>query len=78
MTFIPIIIIMHIHDWYHSNVPGIHYVHNTNYNIHGAFPLLFLSPCYFPFVPLFDPFYILGTLLAVTGSVHLGHRLLVN
>ncbi len=40
-------------------------------------------PCFFPllaapFVPLSDHFYLLGTLLAVTGSVHLGLRLLVN
>ncbi len=25
---------------------------NTDYNIHGAFPLLFASPCRFPFAPL--------------------------
>ncbi len=31
-----------------------------------------------PFVPLSNLFYLLGTLLAVTGSVHLGLRLLVN
>jgi hypothetical protein len=69
---------MHIYNWYHSNVPGIHSVHNINYNIHGALPLLFLSPCCLPFVPLSGPFYLLGTLLAVTGFVHLGLRLLVN
>jgi hypothetical protein len=26
-TFIPAIIIMHIYNWYHSNVTGLHYVH---------------------------------------------------
>jgi hypothetical protein len=36
--------------------------------IHGMFLLL-------PFAP---PLYLLGTLLAVTGSVHLVPRLLVN
>jgi hypothetical protein len=37
---------------------------------------LLLSPLAdFPLSPLF---YLLGTLLAVTGSVHLGLRLLVN
>jgi hypothetical protein len=57
---------------------------DTDYNrlqcttIHGVFPLLL-----FPFAdsflpPLSAPFYLLGTLLAVTGSVHLGLRLLVN
>jgi hypothetical protein len=48
---------------------------NTDYNIHGAFPLLFCLPL---LIPLCSPFYLLGTLLAVTGSVHLGLRLLVN
>jgi hypothetical protein len=36
------------------------------------------SPCWLPFAPPSTPFYLLGTLLAVTGSVHLGLRLLVN
>jgi hypothetical protein len=31
-----------------------------------------------PLVPLYNPLHLLGTLLAVTGSVHLGLRLLVN
>jgi hypothetical protein len=49
-----------------------HYKHsfiytNTDYSVHDAFPLL----------PLL-PFHLLGTLLAVTGSVHPGLRLLVN
>jgi hypothetical protein len=51
---------------------------NTGYNIHGTFPLLFLPvliPLCSPFWPLFT---YLETLLAVTGSVHLGLRLLVN
>jgi hypothetical protein len=51
---------------------------NTDYNIHGAIPLLFVSPCWFPFAPLSSPLYLPGTLRAVTGSVHLGLRLLVN
>jgi hypothetical protein len=29
-------------------------------------------------LPFLTPLYLLGTLLAVTGSVHLGLRLLVN
>ncbi len=33
---------------------------NTDYNIHGAIPLLFISPCWFPFAPLSDPLYLLG------------------
>ncbi len=51
---------------------------NTDYNIHGAIPLLFISPCWFPFAPFSSPLYLLGTLLAVTGSVHLGLSLLAN
>jgi hypothetical protein len=40
---------------------------------------LLLSPLAgFPLSPLLAPLYLLGTLLAVTGSVHLGLRLLVN
>ncbi len=44
-------------------------------------PLAFISPCWLCFVPLCPlstPFYLLGNLLAGTGSVHLGPRLLVN
>ncbi len=37
-------------------------------------PCLTVSPCWFPLLP----FHLLRTLLAVTGSVHLGLRLLVN
>jgi hypothetical protein len=43
---------------------------NMDYNMHGAIPLLFL--------PLLIPFTYLETLLAVTGSIHPGLRLLVN
>jgi hypothetical protein len=28
---------------------------NTGYNMHGTFPLLFNSPCWFPFAPLSNP-----------------------
>ncbi len=48
------------------------------YNYTWRIPLAFVSPCQFPFLPLCAPFYLLGTLLAVTGIVHLGLRLLVN
>ncbi len=41
-------------------------------------PLVFYSPCWIPFVPFLCSLYLLRTLLAVTGSVHLGLRLLVN
>jgi hypothetical protein len=50
--------------------------------VHGAFPLLctpLAGPLLlFSFVPFLTPFYLLGTLLAVTGSVHLSPRLFVN
>ncbi len=48
------------------------------YNYTWRIPLAFISPCRFPFVSPLPPPYLLGTLLAVTGSVHLGLRLLVN
>ncbi len=41
-------------------------------------PLLFTPLANSPLFPFLTPFYLLGTLLAVTGSVHLGLRLLVN
>ncbi len=66
---------MHIYNWYHSNVTGIHYVHELGYNIHGTFPLLFSPLVDSLFAPLST---YLETLLAVTGSVHLVPRLLVN
>jgi hypothetical protein len=73
-----------MHNWYHSNVSSILYTHGHRLQcitIHGAFPLL-LSPLADsplpPFCSPFNPFYLLGTLLAVTGSVHLGLRLLAN
>ncbi len=51
---------------------------NIDYNLHGAFPLLYILPCWFPLLPFLTPFHLLGALLAVTGAVHLGLRLLVN
>ncbi len=81
-TFIPIIIIMYIHNWHHSNVSSILLCTRTQITIYMAHsPCFFFSPCWFSFVSLCSPFtlfYLLGTLLAVTGSVHLGLRLLVN
>ncbi len=41
------------------------------YNYTWRIPLALISPCWFPL-------YLLGTLLAVTGIVHLSPRLLVN
>jgi hypothetical protein len=51
---------------------------NIDYNIHGAICLLFIPLAELIFAPSSNPLYLLGTLLAVTGSVHLGLRLLAN
>ncbi len=51
---------------------------NIDYNTHGAIPLLFISPYWILLLPFRIPLTHLETLLAVTGSVHLGLRLLVN
>ncbi len=73
---------MYIHNWYHSNVSGILYIHEHRLQYEWRIPLAFAPLADSPFVsllsPLSTPFYFLGTLLAVTGSVHLGLRLLVN
>ncbi len=70
---------MHIYNWYHSNAAVIHYVHEYRLQYTWHIPLDFylplLTPLCSPFWPLFT---YLETLLAVTGSVHLGLRLLVN
>ncbi len=56
---------------------------NTGYNaqLYMALPFA-LSPladsALLPIAPSSTPFYLLGTLVAVTGSVHPGPRLLVN
>jgi hypothetical protein len=62
---------MHIYNWRHSNVTGIHYVHEYRLQYTWRNPLAF-------YLPFLVPFTYLETLLAVTGSVHLGLRLLVN
>ncbi len=53
-TFIPIIIITYMHNWYHSNVSSILYTHGHNCNVQLLYtwriPLAFISPCRFPFV----------------------------
>jgi hypothetical protein len=70
---------MLIHNWYHSDITGIHYVHEYITVQLWSNPLAFCFPLFpFPFAPLSSPFTYLETLLAVTGFVHLGLRLLVN
>jgi hypothetical protein len=52
---------------------------NTDYNVCGSIPLLFISLLLVSLLlPFLVPLTYLETLLAVTGSVHLGPRLLVN
>jgi hypothetical protein len=46
---------MHIHNWYHSNVPGILYIHEHRLQYTWRIPLAFFSPCRFPFVSLSNP-----------------------
>jgi hypothetical protein len=75
---------MYVHNWHHSSVSSILFIYtNTIYNIQ----YMAHSPCFFspfadsplsPLAPLSTLSHFLGTLLAVTGSVHLGLRLLVN
>jgi hypothetical protein len=64
---------MHIY-----NITGIHYVHEYVTVYYRAIPLLLLSLFSIPFCSPFVSPYLLGTLLAVIGSVHLVPRLLVN
>jgi hypothetical protein len=78
------IIIVHIYNWYHSITTSIHLCTRTQIICiicTWHIPLALLSPLAGPFAPLTplsDPLHLLGTLLAVIGSVHLGLRLLVN
>jgi hypothetical protein len=69
-----------MYNWYLSLIQSFQYIHGTSYNIqlYMAHSPCLISPCQFPFLPLCVPFYLLGTLLAVTGIVHLSPRLLVN
>jgi hypothetical protein len=71
-----VVIIMHIYNWCHSITTSILlYTRGEN----KVYMYTINSPCYFfPFAPLFNPSHLLGTLLAVTGSVHLIPRLLIN
>ncbi len=68
---------MHIYNWYHSITAGIHLHIRTQIYTHGTFPL---ASCFLllPLCPIFAPFYLLGTLLVVTGTVHVALELLVN
>ncbi len=43
---------MHMHNWYHSNVTSILYIHghNCNVQLYMVHSPCFVSPCSFPFV----------------------------
>jgi hypothetical protein len=69
---------MHIYNWYHSNIPDIHYIHEHRLQYTWHIPLAFSPLADSPLLLFLTPFFLLGTLLAVTGSVHLDLRLLVN
>ncbi len=71
------IIIILLYNWYHSITTDIHLYTRTQIICTWRIPLALLSPLA-PLATLSDPLHLLGTLLAVTGSVHLGLRLLVN
>ncbi len=59
---------MHIYNRYHSDITGIHYVHEYVAVYYRAIPLLSASPYPIPFCSPFVSLYLLGTLLAVIGS----------
>jgi hypothetical protein len=51
------IIIMYIHNWFHSIPQAFFYILYTkiDYNVHGAFPLLYCLPLLIPLAPLSNP-----------------------
>jgi hypothetical protein len=51
---------MHIYNWCHSNVTGIHYVHEYRLQYTWCNPLAFFSLCWIPFAPPSNPLYLLG------------------
>jgi hypothetical protein len=51
---------MHIYNWCHSNVTGIHYVHEYRLQYTWRNPLAFISPCWIPFASLLNPLHLLG------------------
>jgi hypothetical protein len=59
---------MHIYNWYHSDITGIHYVHEYVTVYYRAIPLLSASLFPIPFCHPSISLYLLGTLLAVIGS----------
>jgi hypothetical protein len=63
---------MHIYNWYHSDITGIHYVHEHKLQYTRCNPLAFSSLVNSLLLPFLVPFTYLETLLAVTGSVHPG------
>jgi hypothetical protein len=60
-----------------QSLQAFYYVHETRMDMYTIIPLAFFLPL-LPLLPCLVPFNLLGTLLVVTGSVHLVPRLLVN
>jgi hypothetical protein len=53
------LLLLYMHNWYHSSISGILYVHGHKLQftiIHGAFPLLLLPLASSPFSPFVPPF----------------------
>jgi hypothetical protein len=68
-----------MYNWYQSIATVILSYTQTQITIYMAHSPCFLSPLASSLLlPFPTPSYLLGTLLAVTGSVHVGLRLLVN
>jgi hypothetical protein len=59
---------MHIYNWYHLDIAGIHYVYKYVTVYFSVIPLLSASLFPIPFCSPFISLYLLGTLLAVTES----------
>jgi hypothetical protein len=51
---------MHIYNWYHSNVAGIHYVHEYRLQYTWRIPLAFSPLADSLLLPFLTPLYLLG------------------
>jgi hypothetical protein len=50
---------MHIYNWHYSITSDIPlYYTDIDYNVHGAFPLLYCLPLLIPLAPLSNPLYL--------------------
>ncbi len=69
---------MHIYNWYHLDIEGIHYVHEHVTVYFWVIPLLSAFLFSFPFAPHSSPFTYLEPSLLWQDPIHLVPRLLVN